>query len=69
MATLPHNISNLTDTEKFELLDALWVDLESHGFELSSEQTGELDRRIDAYEVNPPVGTTWDEVKAGLPKR
>jgi len=69
MATLPNEISSLTDAEKFELLDALWEDLESHASKLSSEQADELDRRIAAYESNPPLGTSWEQVKAGLPKR
>jgi putative addiction module component (TIGR02574 family) len=69
MATLPENISNLSEAEKFELLDALWEDIESHTSMLTAEQTEELDRRIAAYEKNPPVGTSWEQVKAGLPKR
>ncbi len=69
MAILPNEISSLTYAEKFELLDALWEDLESHASKLSSEQADELDRRIAAYESNPPVGTPWEQVKAGLPKR
>lgn len=69
MTTLPDNISNLTDAEKFELLDALWEDLEAHTSTLSAEQAEELDRRIAAYEKNPPVGLPWEQVKDGLPKR
>jgi hypothetical protein len=42
MATLPNNISILTDAEKFELLDALWEDLEAHASKLSSEQPTNL---------------------------
>jgi putative addiction module component (TIGR02574 family) len=69
MAILPSNISSLSEAEKFELLDALWEDLEAHASTLSAEQTEELDRRIAAYEKNPPTGTPWDQVIAGLPKR
>jgi putative addiction module component (TIGR02574 family) len=69
MATLPSSISGLSDVEKFELIDALWRDLASHSLDLSAEQAGELDRRIAAYEQDPPVGTPWEQVKAGLPKR
>jgi putative addiction module component (TIGR02574 family) len=68
MASLPNEISSLTDAEKFELLDALWEDLEAHASKLSSGQADELDLRIAAYEKNPPMGTTWEQVKAGLPK-
>jgi len=69
MATLPNNISSLSAAEKFELLDALWEDLEAHSSTLSAEQAEELDRRIASYEKNPPSGTPWEQVKAGLPKR
>jgi putative addiction module component (TIGR02574 family) len=69
MVTLPHSIRSLSEAEKFELLDALWVDLEEHSYALSAEQAGELDRRIAEYEKNPPAGTPWEQVTAGLPKR
>ncbi|MBB6145419.1 putative addiction module component (TIGR02574 family) [Silvibacterium bohemicum] len=68
-AALPSNISSLSDAEKFELLDAIWADLEAHAPALSPEQAEELDRRIAAYESDPPAGTPWEQVKAGLPKR
>jgi putative addiction module component (TIGR02574 family) len=69
MASLPNNISSLSEAEKFDLLDALWEDLETHASALSSDQAEELDRRIAAYEMKPPTGTPWEQVKAGLPKR
>ncbi len=69
MTTLPNNISSLSAAEKFELLDALWEDLEAHAPTISDEQAEELDRRIAAYEKDPPAGTPWEQVKAGLPKR
>jgi len=69
MATLPSNISSLSDAEKFDLIDALWQDIETHSPALTAEQAEELDHRIAEYEKNPPVGTTWEQVKAGLPRR
>jgi putative addiction module component (TIGR02574 family) len=69
MATLPGEIAGLSDTEKFDLIDALWQDLETRPPALSTEQAEELDRRISAYDKDPPVGATWEQVKAGLPKR
>ena len=69
MVTLPDSISGLSEADKFELLDALWADLEAHSSTLSAEQAEELDRRIAAYEKNPQSGMTWEQVKAGLPKR
>jgi putative addiction module component (TIGR02574 family) len=66
MATLPSHIASLSDAEKFDLIDALWQDLESHPHSLSAEQAEEFDRRIAAYEKHPPVGSTWEQVKARL---
>ena len=69
MATLPDNISRLSEAEKYDLLDALWEDIETHASGLSAEQTEEIDRRVAAYEKDPSDVTSWEQVKAGLPKR
>jgi len=68
MATLPSNISGLSDAEKFDLIDALWQDLETHSPALSAEQAEELDRRVADYEKNPSDVVSWEQVKAGQPK-
>jgi putative addiction module component (TIGR02574 family) len=68
MATLPANISNLSAAEKFDLLDALWEDLDAHAPAFSAEQAEELDRRVASYEMNPSAVVSWDQVKAGQPK-
>lgn len=69
MVTLPNSISNLSETEKYDLLDALWEDIESHASGLTAEQAEEIDRRVAAYEKDPSDVLTWEQVKAGLPKR
>jgi putative addiction module component (TIGR02574 family) len=69
MATLPDNVSNLSDAEKFELLDALWADLESHPHPLSTDQAEALDRRVAAYETNPSDVIAWEDIKARQPQR
>ncbi|HEX4320907.1 MAG TPA: addiction module protein [Acidobacteriaceae bacterium] len=69
MAALPGSISSLSEAEKYDLLDALWEDIESHASGLSAEQAEEIDRRVAAYEKNPSDVTPWEQVKAGLPKR
>ena len=69
MATLPANIVRLSDAEKFELLDALWEDLETHASSLTTEQAEELDRRVASYEKNPSAVLSWNQVKAGQPKQ
>ncbi len=68
MATLPSNISGLSDAEKFDLIDALWLDLEAHSPALSAEQAEELDRRVADHEMNPSDVVSWEQVKAGQPK-
>jgi putative addiction module component (TIGR02574 family) len=69
MSALPNHLSSLSDDEKYALIDALWEDLQAHPAAISTEQAEELDRRIAAYQENPPAGTPWEQVKAGLPKR
>jgi putative addiction module component (TIGR02574 family) len=69
MATLPNNISGLSDAEKYELIDTLWQDLEAHPPALSAEQAEELDRRVAAYEQNPSDVVSWEQVRAGQPKQ
>ena len=68
MATLPKNISMLSDVEKFELLDAIWSDLETHPSALSTAQSEELDARVAAYEQDRSAVVAWDLVKAAQPK-
>jgi putative addiction module component (TIGR02574 family) len=69
MATLTNIVSGLSEAEKLNLIDALWVDLESHPPSVTAEQADELDRRIAEYEKNLTACTPWEQVKAGLPRR
>ena len=69
MATLPANIGNLSVTEKYALLDALWEDLEANAPPITAAQNEELDRRVAAYQKNPSAVLTWEQVKAGQPKQ
>ena len=69
MSTLPSQISDLSIDEKFDLLDALWQDIEARSPALSDEQAAELDRRIAKYEQGPSDVIPWEQVKADLFKR
>jgi putative addiction module component (TIGR02574 family) len=69
MSTLPSQISGLTVAEKFELLDALWQDIEAQAPGLSEEQSTELDRRMASYERDTSAVIPWEQVKADLFKR
>jgi hypothetical protein len=56
VATLPANISGLSDAEKFDLIDALRRDLETRSPALTAEQAEELDARAspDMIKIRPP---------------
>jgi putative addiction module component (TIGR02574 family) len=69
MTRLPSQIADLSVTEKYELQDALWQDIESHSPALSDEQSAELDRRIAKYEQYPSAVIPWEQVRADLFKR
>ncbi len=66
MSTLPSQISGLTVAEKFDLLDALWQDIEAQAPALTGEQSAELDRRLANYEQNTSSVIPWEQVKADL---
>jgi len=68
MATLPANISSLSASEKFDLLDALWEDLEARSSSFTAQQSLELDRRVSAYEKDPSNVLAWEQVQAHQPK-
>ncbi len=69
MSTLPSQISALSVAEKFELLDALWQDIEAHPSVVSDEQLSELDRRMAKYEQDPSAVIPWEQIKADLMKQ
>jgi putative addiction module component (TIGR02574 family) len=69
MNTLPSQISGLSVAEKFDLLDALWEDIEAQAPALSEEQTAELDRRMAKYQRDPSIAIPWEQVKADLRSR
>jgi putative addiction module component (TIGR02574 family) len=68
MVTLPGSIRDLSDAEKYDLIDALWQDLAGRFPGLSAEQAEELDRRVDDYHKNPSEVLSWEQVKAAQPK-
>lgn len=69
MSNLQNEISRLSATEKFELLDTLWESIESDPPALTDEQRTELDYRTAAYERNPSDVISWEQVRAGLFKK
>ena len=69
MATLPQNVSDMSIDEKYDLLDALMIDIWSQPDDLTEAQKDELDRREAAYRQNPSDTLTWEEVRAGRTSR
>lgn len=55
----------MTSKEKIELIDDLWVSLDSQ-LPLSSEQETELNRRLDRLDVEGPIGVSWESVRAEM---
>ncbi|HUE69873.1 MAG TPA: addiction module protein [Pirellulaceae bacterium] len=57
--------------ERVEVLHRLWDSLpaDSGSIFLSPELCAELDRRIAVEDANPDDEFTWDEVKAGVPRK
>jgi putative addiction module component (TIGR02574 family) len=50
--------------DQVDLLHQIWDRLAETGWqpELSEEQKAEFDRRIDAYEADPSIGLTWEDI-------
>ncbi len=69
MSNLPGAISSLSAAEKFELIDALWEDIEASAPLLTEDQRAELDRRVSAYEQDKSVAVPWEQVRAQLFKK
>jgi len=67
MATLDE-LCRLPLEERVQLVQDLWdsISKELHQEALTEEQKQELDRRLDAMEINPRAGILWDELKKSL---
>lgn len=66
MSDLLQQISNLSPSEKAELLDAVWESLEADAVSLTDAQRAELDHRITRHEQNPSDVLPWEQVKSRL---
>ena len=62
---------NLPLADRIELIEALWESVAREGYEpeLTSEQSAELDRRLEAHRQNPADVVSWESIKADLDKR
>lgn len=64
------SIQELSASEKILLAEQLWesVRAEADVSPLTDDQKAELDRRLEAYELDPDQGDSWAVVKARLLK-
>jgi putative addiction module component (TIGR02574 family) len=60
------DVSKLTATEKFDLIDDLWRSLSPDDLVVTPAVRAELDRRLDQLERDGPVGVAWEEVYAEM---
>ena len=63
---LQNEIAHLYAAEKVELIDTSWESLEAEAPTLTSQQRGELDRRIAHYRRSPSDVISWEQAKADL---
>ncbi|MFZ2235331.1 MAG: addiction module protein [Dokdonella sp.] len=68
------NIANLRDLpveQRLHLVEELWdsIAVDQQALALTDEQRSELDRRLDAYEIDCDPGRPSDVVLADLRKR
>ncbi len=63
---LRSQIKSLSATDRLLLVEEIWDDLSSEGyeFELTQEQKEELDERSNSYKMNPEQGRSWNDIKA-----
>ncbi len=64
LETIP-NLKKLTSSEKLLLVGELWDDLAAHPTEIpvSREHLAELDRRMEAYRLDPDQVTNWEAIQ------
>jgi putative addiction module component (TIGR02574 family) len=63
------DIAKLSAQERLELLEQLWDSLSPEAVPMTDAQKEELDRRLDDFEREGPVGIPWDEVLDRIRKR
>ena len=56
------DIAKLSPEQRLELLEQLWDSLSPVAIPMTEAQNTELDRRLDEFDQEDPVGIPWDEV-------
>ncbi|MBD2425014.1 addiction module protein [Phormidium sp. FACHB-1136] len=65
---LKMEISQLSVAERIQLAEDLWDSILAESDELpwTDAQTQELDRRLEQYQADPKIGSSWEVVKGRL---
>ena len=62
------DVLELQVSERLELVEAIWDSIASvpESLVLSAPQREELERRLEAYRIDPTAGSPWLDVKARI---
>jgi putative addiction module component (TIGR02574 family) len=65
MSTGAADILELTVAERIQMVQDIWDSIAAvpEAVPLSEDQKRELDRRLEAYHLNPDAGSPWVEVR------
>jgi len=65
MSTKAADILDLSVAERIQMVEDIWDSIAAvpAAVALNEEQKKELDRRIEAYHLNPEAGSPWPEVR------
>ena len=59
-------IDDLTRDERLDLLDQIWDSLNDEDVPLTEAQREELDRRLERFDTEGPVGVSWEQVRGEM---
>jgi putative addiction module component (TIGR02574 family) len=65
MSTKTADILELSIAERIQMVEDIWDSIAAvpDAVSLSEDQKKELDRRLEAYHLNPDAGSLWNEVR------
>ena len=65
MSTKAADILELSIAERIQMVEDIWDSIAAvpEAVSLSEDQKKELDRRLEAYHLNPDSGSPWNEVR------
>ena len=65
------DILSLSISERIQLVEDIWDSIAEllEAVILTDDQKRELDKRLDAYHLNPNEGSPWEQVRQRIQKR